>query len=416
MRKEIAALVLALVLVWSASACASAITGELQAGGVHELEGEITSVPLQASVAFTDDLQGKGKLYLELKGKADAVEDSFTLSLGEAYGTFYLGDVDLTVGRKAVSWGTVDAFGPTNYFARLSEDALLQGSMKGEPVNGVQAAYYGPNWSVTGVVVPWFSPQKISPLMRQAFLAQPGGDMVLAVIENAEVPELAFENMEWAARFETSLQGWDIQLSTYSGFEPLPGLKLVLVLPLGFVPQAEYRRQTYFGAAAAGFVGDVGIKAEVAYGGPEPFAEGEEGQMVIPLSQNENAWKAAVGVEYTVPVGMGLLIQGQYIYAGSGSLFSPYLLSSSDSADEPDPAHYLMGRVSYNFTLENSVELTALYSHKDSSVLVLPGFTYRLPQGIELKGSLLKKFTSEEQFSEFEFIPDQVRFGVTYRF
>jgi hypothetical protein len=66
-----------------------------------------------------------------------------------------------------------------------------------------------------------------------------------------------------------------------------------------------------------------------------------------------------------------------------------------------------MGRLSYNFTLEDSVELTALYSMEDGSALLLPGFTYRLPQGVELKGTLLKNLGDGE--GELDLVPDQVR-------
>ncbi len=420
MRRGLSALALVVVLVWSATAWATSVGGELTASVVYELEEGIAAMPLQAKVAFSDDLQGKGKLYLELKGTFDPVSDANNLALGEAYGAAYLGDVDLTIGRKVISWGTIDAFGPTNYFARLSEAALLQGSITGEPVTGVQVAYYSPNWSATGVVLPIFSPQQLSPMMREALLKEPSGNMILAVIESAEVPERSLVNMEWGARVETNLKGWDVQLSAYSGFEPLPGIQLVA--PMGMttsdilmpIPKAEYRRQWYVGGAVAGFVGDLGIKGEVAYGGPAPFAQGEGEALVAPLSQNKKAWEGTVALEYMVPVGSGLLIQGQYIYAGSGSLFSPYQEPAGEPGAEPEPAHYLMGRLSYNFTLEDSVELTALYSMEDGSALLLPGFTYRLPQGVELKGTLLKNLGDGE--GELDLVPDQVRLSVGYRF
>jgi hypothetical protein len=134
------------------------VGGELTASVVYELEEGIAAMPLQAKVAFSDDLQGKGKLYLELKGTFDPVSEANNLALGKPMVRLTLGTWNLTIGRKVISWGTIDAFGPTNYFARLSEAALLQGSITGEPVTGVQVAYYSPNWSATGVVLPIFSP------------------------------------------------------------------------------------------------------------------------------------------------------------------------------------------------------------------------------------------------------------------
>ncbi|MGI6149574.1 MAG: hypothetical protein GX195_10295 [Firmicutes bacterium] len=410
MRKGIYTVTLVLAaLVMSTAADAASVGGELQASVVYELEAGISSAPLHLTVAVSDDLSGKGKLHAALKGRLDPVEDVYSAALGEVYGSFYLGDVDLTVGRKIISWGTVDAFGPTNYFARLSEDALVQGSMAGEPVTGVQAAYYGPGWTITGVVLPVFKPQAVTPLMREKILAEPNGELLLAAIEETAPPPFGLENMELGVRVETSAQGWDVQLSAYRGFEPLPGVRAVTTLiPFTTTLEGEYRRQTYVGAAVVGFVGDVGIRAEVAYGGPTPFPEARSWTIVTPLSQNKSAWKGAVGVEYLFPIGNGLLAQGQYIYEGRGSLFSPYF----DPTVEPEPAHYLMGRISYNFTLENRVELTALYSRQDGSALLLPSFTYRLTQGLELRGSCLKNVGD----GELTLLPDQVRAVAVLRF
>lgn len=402
---------LILVLLMSAWASAAEVSGELQVGTVYELEEAITELPIRLKLALEDNPIGNGKFYLSLKGLFDPLSgesEQFRLNLDEAYMAVYLDDVDLIVGRHVISWGTVDGFNPTNYFARLSEETLLKGSLRGEPAVGVQAAYYNPNWSVTGVVLPVFVPQELSGRMREAFVTKPMGVQLLAAIDDAERPNPSLTNMEFGLRAETFLHGWDLQLSGYYGFESLPGITVdftfdpVEMLPV-LVFEGKYRRQWYVGAAAAGFLGDLGIKAEAAYGGPIPFEEG-----VVTISQNEPAWKGVVGAEYMLPAGNGVLVQGQYIYEGSGGLFTPY----HEPMVEPEPGHYLVGRISYNFTLENSVELAALYSLQDRNAVLMPGFKYRLPQGLEIQGSLLKTVGE----GELELVPDQVRLAVTYRF
>lgn len=408
MYKRAITAVFAIVLLLSSWASAAEIGGELQSGAVYELEEGITEVPIRFKLALEERSAGRGKMYLSLKGLFDPLregDEQLSLSLDEAYMAIYLNALDLVVGRQVISWGTADGFNPTNYFARLSEEALLEGSLRGEPVMGVQAAYYHPDWSVTGVVLPVFSPQKLSGRMRGMFESQPTGPLLLQAIEEAERPDPSLTNMEFGLRAETSVQGWDLQLSGYYGFESLPGITMSVT----FNPQpqlvfeGEYRRQWYVGAATAGFLGDWGVKAEVAYGGPVPFEDD-----VITMSQNEAAWKGVVGAEYMVPVGNGVLVQAEYIYEGSGGLFTPY----RDPMIEPEPGQYLMGRVSYNFTFEDSVELAALYSLQDKSAVLMPGFKYRLPQGLELQGSILKAVGE----GELELVPDQVRLAVTYRF
>ena len=113
-----------------------------------------------------------------------------------------------------------------------------------------------------------------------------------------------------------------------------------------------------------------------------------------------------MALEYMVPVGSGLLIQGQYIYAGSGSLFSPYQEPAGEPGAEPEPAHYLMGRLSYNFTLEDSVLLSTAWKMACTFSL---GFY--LPQGWAQVHFLRTRWRRQRNLS-----PDQVHLSVEYRF
>jgi len=119
----------------------------------------------------------------------------------------------------------------------------------------------------------------------------------------------------------------------------------------------KYRKQFFVGLATTGTIGDFGVWTELAYGGPRSLQK-----LMVPWILefrspiNEKYLQVVVGGDYTLPVGKGLLVQGQYIYQGQGSLFAPYvevdfdelgaaLSGGGEYAPEIKPAHYLYGRL-----------------------------------------------------------------------
>ncbi|HHY14456.1 MAG TPA: hypothetical protein GX521_00110, partial [Firmicutes bacterium] len=299
---------------------------------------------------------------------------------------------------------------------------------------------YGSNWSLTGVVLPYFEAQKIDDTMKDMMPGfgipedlppelipiveplLPSPEEVLGAIKGTPKPKSFGKNTQWALRAETQLAGFDVQASYFSGFEPLPGLEMqmqMVDLPIGLIPvptgfAGEYRRQHFVGLATSGTIGDVGVWAELAYGGPEPF---EDDPLKIPLSINEKYLQAVVGADYTFDVGNGLLVQGQYIYRGQGSLFMPYIIPVIAMPPEPGevkPAHYLYGRFGYDFNQDSSVDLVLLHGFEEKGGLIRPAYTYRFPNAVQLELSLVKTYGKED--GVLASIPLTGRFGVSYKF
>ena len=418
MKKRVQILTVILVLACAVPAWALEPSGEIYGSIGYEWdrenkEGEFASIRTGLRLALEDELEELGKLHFSTKGWLDLKQSDGSIALDQLWLKGYSGDFDYQVGRQLISWGTADGFNPTNYFARLNSSALLSGDLQGEAVWAGRAEYYAPSWSATGVLIPIFAPQKIDDLMRKMISeSHPQGALLLEAIEKAKKPGLG--HPEAALRVETQLAGFDVQASYFWGFEPLPGMEMVMG-PTGPALEGTYRRQHFFGLAVAGTVGSAGVWAEAAYGGPEKFAEPDNpSEMRIPMSINEKYLQAVVGGDYTVDLGSGLLVQAQYIYRGQGSLLAPYVMPKETlEPGDIEAAHYLYGRLAYDFTQDSSADLMVLYGTKEKAGIIRPSYTHRLVNGLQFELSLLQPFGEE---GDFQSIPTQVGLAVKYQF
>lgn len=407
--------VFCLILGLSLPTLASSLGGELGTDVVYDWDAHEKSltqgaIPTNFRLFLEDNLDGGGKVHFSVKGHWDWKDKKGSLVAEELWYSGYTNVIDYTLGRQAISWGTADGFNPTNYFARLDSSALTSGDFAADPFWAGQATYYGLDWSLTGVVIPFFKAQKIDSLMREMMLdVDPQAGLILQAIDSTKKPDSIGKDFEFALRAETFLQGFDVQASFFTGFEPLPGVRTKFdptATPLPIKFEGEYRRQHFLGLAVAGTLGDVGVWGEAAYGGPTPFEESENPLEMV-LSVNERYLQAVLGADYTFDLGKGLLVQGQYIYRGQGSLFAPY-------GDDLKPAHYLYGRLGYDFSQDSSLELVAIHGLEDHSGLLLPAYTHRFPHSITLKVGLVASYG--EDAKEFSPIPSQARIGVSYKF
>ncbi|MDD2431451.1 MAG: hypothetical protein PHD88_06815 [Firmicutes bacterium] len=420
-RKQIQKLVVFfLVSIITLPSLASALKGELEYGlgcewDSDNLKAVRTSTETGFHIAFEDNVDG-GRVHLSARAWREWIEQTGKIGIDQLWFRGYLGNVDYTGGKQVISWGTADGFNPTNYFSRLSSSALFSGDLRGEPIWAGQATYYGSNWSVTGVVIPAFSPQVIDGQMRKMMLASdPQAEVLLVALDATAKPDGFGTNTEWALRAETQLGGIDMQASFFAGYEPLPGLEMVVTvhpelgIPVAVELEGKYRKQYFGGLATTGTFGPVGFWSELTYGGPKPFEESTSAlEIRQPLSINKKYLQAVVGGDYTLPLGKGLLVQGQYIYRGQGSLFTPYVTSD----EEIKAAHYLYGRLGYDLSLDSSVDLVVLHGTQEKSGLIRPAYTLRLPSSIQLELSAVKTYGDGEISS----VPFQWRLAVIFKF
>ena len=429
-------IVLLLLVVSVGTSFAQSIHGEVNGGLTYTWDKDEKNLEQSAAITgfrlvLEDDVEPSGQVHFSVKGSVDWKTKKTHLAADQLWYSGYAGDVDFKIGRQVISWGTADGFNPTNYFARLSTDALTDGELGGDPIWAGQATYYGPGWSVTGVAIPFFKPQEIDTQMEELMIKgaaektleeQLMVQQILQAVNATKKPRALGKNTELALRAETQFQGFDVQASVFTGFEPLPGLELVtepnpnfdssdpdnpLNPPVIAKVKGEYRRQYFVGLATAGTVGPMGVWGEVTYGGPKPFEKSANPYDQV-LSVNKNYLQAVVGGDYTFEVGKGLLAQAQYIYRGQGGLLAPY-----GQEEEREAAHYLYGRLGYDFSLDSTVDLVLVHGVKEKGGIVRSSYTHRFPNSIQLELSALGVYGKD---SDFYNLPSQVRAGVTYKF
>lgn len=388
-----------LILLVSVPGQAFGLTGEVRAGLQIERDIDLKLRPLPTGLllAYETNLPFGGKLHLSTKAQRAWHYNDGGMWLNQAFLSGYAGNVDYVLGRHVICWGTADGFNPTNYFGRINaSDALLTGDVDGSSLWAGQISYYAPRWSATVVAVPFFSPQRLNFSTQKMMLdASPEGKRIISAVENAPVPKKIGKDSEFGFRLETNMGNFDVQASCFSGYEPLPGLELALTMhPLLGLPKkmetlGTYRRQNFVGLATAGTVGSLGVWSEVRLGGPQSF-EKTDAPWVIkhPLSVNKGYVFAVLGGDYTLPFGSGLLTQLQYIYQSQGSLFTPYAKPNQTL----DGAHYLYGRLSYDFMPGISGELVLVHGFTEESGLARRALTYHSYQGLQVELSSVKTY------------------------
>lgn len=340
-----------------------------------------------------------GKAYLSLNGNYDAVAKTSVINLGEAFASAYLKDIDVTVGKQVISWGTADGINPTSTISPIGF-SLTDSQIKGQPILAAQATYYGDNFDLTGVLVPMFVPLQLSD-----FASLVDGEMV-DEIKNLKValPPNELASMEWAIRYATYLSGYDLQASYFHGWEDIPALVAKFTVdPATMLPsmdlEGNYRRVSVVGLATTGVLSDFGVWAEGAYVIPEKLNLDPSSPMEPPklaLSPNKPYVQAVVGADHTLD--SGIYAQAQYVYYGSGLLTMPY---NTDLTQEIKPGHYLSNHFSYSLDIKNSVDLTSLVNLRDKTAALMPTYTYSMTQATSLKLGVAAFVGSKGEFSEF---------------
>lgn len=403
-------LLLFFIVVFVQDGLAFSIGGELKTEFFYELEkSEVTQSQLSFCLDLKKEFGWDKMIYLDLDGyyNQDGTGDIY---LGEAFASFYFDDVDLTVGRQVINWGTADGVNPTSYINPIRTNFLPLGIPKREALLAAQATYYGDYWFLTGIFVPFFVPQSFDESMRDLVGDNQKIDMLINAVDATPLPQRSFSNAEYALRAETFLAGWDVQFSYYHGYAHLPAMKSIITIdpismfPTGYELVGKYRKEHKLGIATAGAIQQVGAWGEVTYNRPDKLGEESDNpfELIEVLSFNKPYLQAVLGADYTLGIGRGLYVQGQYIYLQDGSLFSPY----------QEATDYLNGRISYDFDARNTLDVIGLANITEGNLVTITTFTHRLIRSVEFQLAWLSSYGE----GELPYIPEQLMAAITIRF
>lgn len=260
--------------------------------------------------------------------------EPFELSLYEAYirvNHFLIRNLDLTVGKQRIQWGTadklniVDNLNPLDFanFLTFDPDYYLER----RPQTAFNLEFYPGKDSKLQLV--WLLGRQYSPL--------PAGfeDMLRANLAALPFPEInlatgtsSLSTTSFGARFSTRLFNLDLGLSYYNGNYTLPYIQGVeFSSPLQPGPTRVYFRypkRQVFGLDLAGEIKSVGFWAELARVQPQKILGWLDTYLLVggelfPLNVvfpllDSHYWQWVVGADYTFSVADGLYLNLQYLH------------------------------------------------------------------------------------------------------
>lgn len=142
------------------------------------------------------------------------------IDVKEATLKFNLPLMELSLGKQFFTWGTADAYNPTDNMNPYDYlDVIDREKM---PVYSASAALDAGPVNVTFIVIPFFTPSR-DPLVESRWNLEltPGG----GIVEQRLVAGRDLSNMQYAVRAKTTVAGWDLSVSYFDGFEYVPVVK-----------------------------------------------------------------------------------------------------------------------------------------------------------------------------------------------
>ncbi|MBN1417056.1 MAG: hypothetical protein JW973_18310 [Bacteroidales bacterium] len=218
------------------------------------------------NIVSSSDLYNKG------------IVDPYNLEIREAniqlYG-FLTRNLDLTIGRQRIVWGTADKINPTDNLNPYDmEDVLDFGRHRSS--DAVNANYYFTNdFSLQAVYIPFFQPANMPVGMFANILSQPmelpQGMTLTGFSDNLQMPRFNLgESSTAGLRFKGYVKAIDFSLSYVWGYDGLPVNTKNTITPvdtLGGVTinsQLSFMRTHCIGADFATSIAGIGFWGEAA--------------------------------------------------------------------------------------------------------------------------------------------------------
>lgn len=211
------------------------------------------------------------------------IVDPYNLEIREAYvqlNDFLTKNLDVTIGRQRIVWGTADKLNPTDNLNPLDlEDILDFGRRRGS--DAINLNYYLSNdFSLQGVFVPFFQPANmpvgvfataLNPTMElpQGMVLKSFSDTVLMPRYNLGVSSTA------GFKFKGFAKGVDFSVSYVWGYDGLPFVTKNAFIPvdlsggISIASELSFARIHIIGADMATSIAGIGFWAEAATFVPE---------------------------------------------------------------------------------------------------------------------------------------------------
>lgn len=223
------------------------------------------------TVASSHDLYNKG------------IVDPYNLEVREAYvqlNGFLTKNIDLSIGRQRIVWGTADKLNPTDNLNPLDlEDILDFGRRRGS--DAINVNYYINNdFSLQGVFIPFFQPANMPVgIFANALnpnMELPQGMVLKSFSDSLTMPKYNLgESSTAGLKFKGFAKGADFSLSYVWGYDGLPYSAKNTLTPVDLTggtsihSQLSFIRTHSIGADIATSIAGIGVWAEAAAFIPE---------------------------------------------------------------------------------------------------------------------------------------------------
>ena len=369
--------------------------------------------------------------------------EPFELSLYEAYvkiNHFLLKNLDLTVGKQRIQWGTadklnvVDNLNPLDFanFLTFDPDYYLER----RPQIALNFEYYPYKNSKLQFV--WLPSRQYSPL--------PSGfsEMLKANLSDLPQPEInlnaetsALKNTNYGLRLSTILAKVDVGLSYYRGnysFPYIQGVELSNPIePSSSQVYFKYPEKQVLGIDLSGELESIGWWAEVARIQPESVSAWLDsylfmGGQFIPVVQRFTLmkkfyWQWIIGADYTFSIADGLYLNLQYLHG----LFDEAAFSAQartyfglrQGMWFGQLQDYLAGRAELRLlksdlklSLNSLVSLNSNEATKASAILY-PSVEYKIHDAFYFQGGGIVSFGDKEMSKFGSFSHDRIVYLMT---
>lgn len=206
------------------------------------------------------------------------IVDPYNLEIREAYVQlfgFLTKNLDLTIGRQRIVWGTADKLNPTDNLNPYDlEDILDFGRHRGSDAINMNY-YFNADFSMQGVVIPFFQPANMPVgIFANALnpnMELPQGMALKGFSDNLQMPRYNLgESSTVGFKFKGFAKGIDFSASYLWGYDRLPFATRNTFIPVDAIggininSQLSFARTHIIGADMATSIAGVGFWAEAA--------------------------------------------------------------------------------------------------------------------------------------------------------
>lgn len=223
------------------------------------------------NVAHMSDLYNKG------------IVDPYNLEIRELYIQLYgflFDNLDLTIGRQRIVWGTADKLNPTDNLNPLDlEDILDFGRRRGSDAINLNY-YFNSDFSLQAIYIPFFQPANLPVgIFSNALFPEmelPEGMTLMGFSDTLVTPRYNLAESSTAGlKFKGFVKGVDFSISYVWGYDGLPYSSRNMLIPVDMVggikinSQLSFVRTHIFGVDLATSIAGIGVWAEAALFKPE---------------------------------------------------------------------------------------------------------------------------------------------------